>query len=257
MNPLQSNILVIEKYIMSSERPCCILPYSYAPLSYEWVSQPEATDIIYVHRKEFMRFAERMDVDGGGLIVSLNFMGCPYGLYTIPVRIGGYHTDDTDLIYGPSWMIESAGYDAGDLNTVSLSIYDEDIPSATSIDIVLMDVGSAIYSSETKEMFETALTMYGCIKKESAIQLHLAELDMTVYGFVTDVKPANIARFNGEVEVNIMVGHEEPKQKVIPIMPIPTEHSIPITPPSEPEFKQPSVEERRAAIRASWANRKC
>ncbi len=80
---------------------------------------------------------------------------------------------------------------------------------------------------------------------------------MTVYGFVTDVKPANIARFNGEVEVNIMVGHEE--RVVVPsiVEPVVTPHTIPLTPPSEPEFRQPSVEERRAAIRASWANRKC
>jgi hypothetical protein len=234
------------------------LPYGYAPLSYEWATGHNATDVVYVHQRIFQQFAARMDVDGGGFICELLFDGCPFGKYSTPIRIGGYHNEEPDIIYTPDWMIEAAGIGLGDANNVTISTYEEEIVEATYVEIVLMDVGAAIYSTDTKEMFEMALGAYGCIKKESTVKLHLEGFDMTVEGFVADVKPANIVRFNGEVEVNIIVGQDDPVPSAPVADPHPHSHphAIAVTPPPvEPEVEEVSVEDRRAAVRASWLAR--
>jgi len=243
-----------------------ILPYSYAPLTYEWTTGNECTDIVYIHKREFIRYTGRNDTDGDGLFAVIVGDGMEEG---VPVRIGGFHMEEVDVIYGPSWIIEALGGAVGEINDVSMQAIDN-IETATQIQLILMEDAALIYGPETKELFENAITRYGCIKRDSVIKLWLDGLDIVAEAFVSMVEPAAIARFNGEVEVDI-VGDtmEEPIKKT-------NESSIPVIPHNileklaanvdtidtvieksiiEEAVAVPTMDERRAAIRAAWAKK--
>jgi len=245
---------------------CTVLPYKYAPLSYEWMTANEATDIIYIHRRKFAQFVNAGDVDGEGFIVSLLFINSLPPIsrpYSLPVRIGGFHVEEPDIIYAPPWMIEDAGLHPGEINEAIISTYDTPVPPATKIQLILTGIGAELYGPETKEIYEAAIGSYGCIQAGSKMRLYLAELNLIAEAIVSEVEPAAIVRFNGEVEVDIIGEEQEPVGG--PIIP---QHilkkleesrnigeEVVVAPPTVNINSIFTPEERRAAIRAAWASK--
>lgn len=163
-------------------------------------------DCVFIHISDYERITQRLVSDDVSLIFKMYDPKKPD--VSRVVRIGGFHTDDVNVVYSPEWIINSTGFD----NRVTLKqLYN--VPVATKLQIQLFEEEN-IYGPETKELFEKSLHKYGCIELNKSINLYLDELEISVMAIVTQLEPVNedgYARFNGEVEVDIV-----PLEKEIP-----------------------------------------
>jgi len=200
-------------------------------------------DCVFIHLSEYERITQRLVSDDVSLIFEM------YDLKdsTINkiVRIGGFHLEDNRVVYAPEWIINTSGF--GEKVTLK-QVYD--IPVATKLQIQLFDEEN-IYGPETKELFEKTLHKYGCVELNKAINLHLEELNISIIGIVTQLEPVDEkgrARFNGEVEVDIVPLEKElPRQEVVipPLIEEPPQSNV-VEEPPQPEIPViPTREELR------------
>lgn len=169
-------------------------------------------DCVFIHLSEYERITQRLVSDD----VSLIFKMYDLNDSTISkiVRIGGFHLDDNRVVYAPEWIINTSGF--GEKVTLK-QVYN--IPVATKLQIQLFDEEN-IYGPETKELFEKSLFKYGCVELDKPINLHLEELNISVIGVVTQLEPVDengYARFNGEVEVDIVPLEKEIHRPVVTV----------------------------------------
>ena len=233
------------------------------PLSYYQENPLEASDFIYISKNDYAKITK--DFVSTEIALFLKIFSSDQitkSTQNAVVRIGGFHLDDSKIIYAPQWVINQI-QNGHSLNSACLKpnslgprvklmqIYEAPVASFIRIqienpeDIERLENLSlnGLKSLSVRDTYQKALQSYGGVEFNRVIPLQLQD-DLIVPVKITAVEPLNFhgfVRFNGEVELDIEAKVEDfPESSESEILNSSSPISVPevskeITNPEEPE----------------------
>jgi hypothetical protein len=254
------------------------LPLTFLPLQGNGDNAQDQGDEILVHLSLFDHWA---DLYGGRPMLVL-LAHHEVGTERL-VCIGHHHTEATDLVYVPRWILENLACDMTGGTTLYVQPWLDVVPSATHL--VLRPLEEVPAGTDLRSAVEEKLDRYHVLETGSLLPLRLGTgEEVTLY--VEHTEPALRVALGGEVTVEFLdratVGAEgeaeaalEAAEERVPT-PIPeapavlhpeevaaagagagasTGHVLGTADERFANFAQQTAEERMAAIRASWLER--
>lgn len=223
-----------------------LLPFSYwdNPES-NLTMYSEFSDLVYISKVDFVKITEKL-IDTNSLIFKI-FASKKISQSTknATVRIGGFHNEDSKIIFAPRWVIEQInnGVTLNKDDTLNTSFISSDsessetnygirvhmiqifnAPIATSIKIqVLNPEKLSMFSNlNVREIYQKAFENYGGVEFERTIPLLLniqEDFEMDVEVKLIQIEPMSIngyVRFDGDVVLDF----QEPEEPVTPDKPV-------------------------------------
>ena len=242
------------------------LPLSFLPLQGNGDQSADEGDEILVHLSLFDRW---VDLYGGKpmLVMVANHTAGTERL----VCIGHHHTEESDLVYVPRWILETLVCDMTGGTTLHVQAWLSVVPSATHLVIRPLDPVPA--DIDLRAAVEAKLDRYHVLETGTTFPLRL-NLDPEITLYVEHTEPALRVALGGEVTVEFL-------QERVPT-PMPAEQALLVpeeeaAPPAAGgagagiytgtgnvlgtaatgvvDLHTQTAEERAATIRASWLRR--
>jgi hypothetical protein len=239
------------------------LPLSFLPLQGNGDHSEDEGDEILVHLRLFDRWA---DLYGGKpmLVMVANHTAGTERL----VCIGHHHTEESDLVYVPRWILENLACDMTGGTTLHVQPWLSVVPSATHI--VLRPLDPVPAGTDMRSAVEAKLDRYHVLETGTTLPLRLNTGDEIILS-VELTEPAVRVALGGEVTVEFlgMGSEEEASEERVPT-PLPEEpaclyaeagagagagHMLGTADESLANLGEQTTEERLATIRASWLRR--
>jgi len=251
------------------------LPLSFLPLQGNGDQSGDEGDEILVHLSLFDHWA---DLYGGRpmLVMVANHVAGAERL----VCIGHHHTEETDLVYVPRWILETLASDMTGGTTLHVQPWLDVVPSATHL--VIRPLDPVPPGVDLRAAVEAKLDRYHVLETGTTLPLRL-NLDPEITLYVEHTEPALRVALGGEVTVEFLdqvtAGAEAEAEAALEAERVPT--PVPVAAPAllVPEaaaggagagasastvgstessgvnLRAQTAEERAATIRASWLRR--
>lgn len=246
------------------------LPLSFLPLQGNGDQSADEGDEILVHLSLFDHWA---DLYGGRpmLVMVANHIAGAERL----VCIGHHHTEESDLVYVPRWILETLVCDMTGGTTLHVQPWLDVVPSATHL--VIRPLDPVPPGIDLRAAVEAKLDRYHVLETGTTLPLRL-NLDPEITLYVEHTEPALRVALGGEVTVEFLdqATAEEVEEERVPT-PVPaaaptllipeaaggagagasasTGATVGTTDPSDVNLRAQTAEERAATIRASWLRR--
>jgi hypothetical protein len=243
------------------------LPITFLPLQGNGDNIDDEGDEILVHLSLFDHWA---DLYGGRpmlVMLANHYVGAER-----LVCIGHHHTEATDLVYVPRWILENLACDMTGGTTLHVQPWLDVVPSATHL--VLRPLDEVPAGTDLRSVVEAKLDRYHVLETGSLLPIRL-DTGQEIVLSVEHTEPALRVALGGEVTVEFLstTGAEAEERVPTPIPEAPivlhpevaaaggagasasTGHVLGTADERFANFAQQTPEERAATIRAAWIRR--
>ena len=224
------------------------LPLTFLPLQGNGDYSQDGGDEILVHLSLFDHWADLY----GGRPMLVRLANYEIGTERL-VCIGHHHTEATDLVYVPRWILENLACDMTGGTTLYVQPWLDIIPSATHL--VLRPLDEVPAGTDLRAAVEAKLDRYHVLETGSLLPLRLGTgEEVTLY--VEHTEPALQVALGGEVTVEFLSATGAEAEERVPT-PVPEAPAILNAEGvgAGAGATQQTAEERMATIRASWLER--
>lgn len=174
------------------------------------------------------------------------------------VAIGSPHTYDKNTIFAPQWILDLIGC-TGACDTPINIVKTDTSRMNTASKIVIKPLDPVAFELNTLECFEKAFMNLHSITQNITIPIPIPELGYSMFAHIERVEPDNTSLIiHGEVDVEFINEFKDDvdmTQSNPIIIPSSSSNRLMAEVPPIESIQEITADQRRAAIRESWAKR--